>query len=78
MVCGVPEGSDASGSRSERSSARDPENSLAENETAMKTRNIEPQQKNVCDIKGNGEMKHVGSKMVDTKKSPGSEKITSF
>ena len=42
MVYGVPEGSGASGSPSERSSSREPENSLTENETAMTNKNIKP------------------------------------
>ena len=42
MVYGVSEGSGASGTRSERSSGREPENSLAENETAMKNEHIKP------------------------------------
>ena len=40
MVSVVPEGSGASGSRSERSSGRDPGNSLAENEIVMKNEHI--------------------------------------
>ena len=39
MVYGVPEGPGASDSRSERSSVRVPETSLAENETTMKIKN---------------------------------------
>ena len=43
MVCGVPEGFCAPGSRGERFSARNTETSLAENETAVKNKNIKPQ-----------------------------------
>ena len=45
MVYGIPEGSGASGRRSERSSGRDPENGLAENETTMKTNTLSPNKK---------------------------------
>ena len=42
MVYDVPKGFGASGSRGERSSARIPETSLAENETTMKSKSIKP------------------------------------
>ena len=63
MVYGVPEGSGASVSHGERSSARVPETSLAENETAMKNKISSPN-KNKNKIKSKDETKRVDSKMV--------------
>ena len=45
MVCVVPEGPGASGSRSKCSSARGPESSRAEHKTAIKNKNTKPLKK---------------------------------
>ena len=58
MVCGVAESSGTSGSYGERSSARVPDTSLAENKTAMS-----PNKKWQITKKGKIEMKQVGLKI---------------